>query len=346
MFEHFDPDAPAEHDGLFGLPHARHDARVLVVPVPMDATTSFGQGTAHAPSAVLTASHQVDLSLPEFGDPWRAGIAMDAAPPGVESDCALAAANAPLARKGDTGALHRVNAASERIAHALYEWTNGVLTSRQIPAVLGGDHSVPLGAIRAAASHQPGLGILHIDAHADLREAYEGFEQSHASIMYNVLQDTNVANILQIGLRDVGQREREFAEREDRLRWLTDAEIRRRTHRGEPMSEILLDGLQHLPETLWISFDVDGLDPSLCPAVELVVGRQEDDENAIHRLVSQVYDLARDDASLRQEPSRFDDLRAHYPVRREFGHTTVQVTGGSTALRHQLAVLGFKVKQG
>ena len=265
MFEHFDPDAPAEHDGLFGLPHARHDARVLVVPVPMDATTSFGQGTAHAPSAVLTASHQVDLSLPEFGDPWRAGIAMDAAPPGVESDCALAAANAPLARKGDTGALHRVNAASERIAHALYEWTNGVLTSRQIPAVLGGDHSVPLGAIRAAASHQPGLGILHIDAHADLREAYEGFEQSHASIMYNVLQDTNVANILQIGLRDVGQREREFAEREERLRWLTDAEIRRRTHRGEPMSEILLDGLQHLPETLWISFDVDGLDPSLCP---------------------------------------------------------------------------------
>ena len=265
MFEHFDPDAPAEHDGLFGLPHARHDARVLVVPVPMDATTSFGQGTAHAPSAVLTASHQVDLSLPEFGDPWRAGIAMDAAPPGVESDCALAAANAPLARKGDTGALHRVNAASERIAHALYEWTNGVLTIRQIPAVLGGDHSVPLGAIRAAASHQPGLGILHIDAHADLREAYEGFEQSHASIMYNVLQDTNVANILQIGLRDVGQREREFAEREDRLRWLTDAEIRRRTHRGEPMSEILLDGLQHLPETLWISFDVDGLDPSLCP---------------------------------------------------------------------------------
>ena len=265
MFEHFDPDAPAEHDGLFGLPHTRHSSRVLVVPVPMDATTSFGQGTAHAPSAVLTASHQVDLSLPEFGDPWRAGIAMDAAPPEVESACEVAAANAPLARKGDAGALHTVNAASERIADALYEWTNGVLNGCQIPAVLGGDHSVPLGAIRAAASHHPGLGILHIDAHADLRQAYEGFEQSHASIMYNVLKDANVANILQLGLRDVGQSERELAEREGRLRWLTDAEIRRRTHRGEPMREILLDGLQHLPETLWISFDVDGLDPSLCP---------------------------------------------------------------------------------
>ena len=265
MIDAFDPDAPADHEGLFGLPHGVDDARVVVVPVPMEATTSFGGGTSGAPAAILEASYQVDLSLPHFGDPWRAGIALDNVAPAIAEACAAAAIAASAAREGDPEAFATVNRSSAQIAEALHDRVDTLLSGGQIPAILGGDHSVPLGAIQAAAARHPGLGILHVDAHADLRMAYEGFEQSHASIFFNVLKDPAVANVLQVGLRDLGRAERTLADREPRIRWLTDDDLRRAVHRGESVSAILGSALKHLPETIWVSFDIDGLEPALCP---------------------------------------------------------------------------------
>lgn len=83
--------------------------------------------------------------------------------------------------------------------------------------VVGGDHSVPLGLIQAVAGRYPGIGILHVDAHADLREAYEGFTYSHASIMYNALHEApGVGALVQVGIRDFCDEELEVARADER----------------------------------------------------------------------------------------------------------------------------------
>src|SRR5690606_4723764 len=169
------------------------NARLVVVPVPFEATTSYGRGTVGAPEAVFQASMQVDLHDLQTGDPWRDGIAMEPIDPSILAwnDEASAAA-VPVVEAGGAhtpelqARAARVDAICEQI-NALVEARVGDLLDRgRIPAVLGGDHSVPYGAIAAAAARHPGMGVLHVDAHADLRVAFEGFTWSHASILYNV----------------------------------------------------------------------------------------------------------------------------------------------------------------
>ncbi len=260
----FDPDGPGT-GGLFGLPHAVRDAAVAVLPVPFEATTSFGRGTAGAPAAILEASWQVDLSDPETGEPWRAGIALDDPAPWIADLAEAALADAERARRGDDEARARVDAAGERVADHVEAWTADVLDQGRIPAILGGDHSVPLGALRAAVRRHPGLGVLHVDAHADLRDTYEGFVHSHASVFFNALKLDDLGPVVQVGLRDLGVAERALAAADPRVHQVHDAEIAQALHRGVPFAVLAAEMVAPLPERVWVSFDVDGLDPSLCP---------------------------------------------------------------------------------
>jgi agmatinase len=137
----------------------------------------------------------------------------------------------------------------------------------KLVAILGGDHSAPYGAIRAVAEAHPGVGILHVDAHADLREAYEGFEHSHASIMHNVMKDLpGVARLVQVGIRDLSEAEH-AAIRDSGGRIVTffDHEIAARRFDGEAWRAQTARMIEPLPQTVYVSFDVDGLDPTLCP---------------------------------------------------------------------------------
>jgi agmatinase len=172
---------------------------------------------------------------------------------------------AARAREGDAAALAEVNEASERVARHVEAFTAAQLDAGRIPAVLGGDHSVPLGAFRAAAARHPGLGILHVDAHADLRDAYEGFVQSHASIFFNALQLPGVDRLVQVGLRDLGVSERRLADADERVHWFTDAQLSAHEQAGRPYLELAQRIVARLPDTVWVSFDIDGLDPALCP---------------------------------------------------------------------------------
>jgi agmatinase len=126
---------------------------------------------------------------------------------------------------------------------------------------------VPLGAIRGAAEAFPGLGILHVDAHMDLRDAFGGFQYSHASIMHNVLRGIpGVAKLVQVGIRDLSEDELSFAKSQG---------PRVETHFDDVWAEQLLDGAGYsklcqqavnaLPQNVYVSFDIDALDPSLCP---------------------------------------------------------------------------------
>jgi len=276
MTSPFDPDAvAAPGSGLFGLSSTPEESLVHVIAAPFDATTSYGSGSAAGPEAILRASRQVDLHDPEWGNPWQAGIyyhADDGEIWGLNEEARPLAeevrARAGSATQPETSrALDRVNALSEELNRVVYARVASVLDAGKRPILLGGDHSVSFGAIRAASERHPGIGLLHIDAHADLRPAYEGFTCSHASILYNLFsQLRGLGPILQVGLRDLGAREREMIDANaDRLHAVLDSTWSRARLEGRDLAAFVRDSLASLPEQVWVTFDVDGLDPSLCP---------------------------------------------------------------------------------
>jgi agmatinase len=271
----FDPSAAAGHDGLFGLPFAPEQAAAVMVPVPWEATVSYGSGTADGPAAILKASRQVDLLDRETGRPYVKGIAMLPISTEVRawSDRARQAA-LPVIEAGGPGddpalraAAAEVDALGERLNAWVYERTKALLDADQLPGVVGGDHSAPLGAIRAVAERHPGVGLLHFDAHADLRRAYEGLRWSHASIMYNVLSELpGVARLVQVGVRDYSDEEESFIrDNPERVRTYFDPDLRRQLFDGESWGRIALRIVASLPRDVYVSFDIDGLDPALCP---------------------------------------------------------------------------------
>lgn len=271
----FDPDAAAgaDADQLFGLPHGVDDARVVVVPVPFEATTSYGRGTAGAPEAVLRASMQVDLHDLQVGDPWREGIAMEPVDPRIPAWNDEACAEAlPVVEAGGAvtpelrARAARVDAISEQL-HAVVEARVADLLDRgRIPGVLGGDHAVPFGAIAAAAARHPGMGVLHIDAHADLRDGFEGFTWSHASILYNVrTRIPRLGPLVQVGLRDIGRAEARLIDERGDIRAFTEPWLARELAGGRPYLDVCEEIVRDLPDEVWITFDIDGLDPALCP---------------------------------------------------------------------------------
>lgn len=271
----FDPSGPAMHDGIFGLPATPEEARVVLVPVPWEATVSYGSGTAEGPAAILKASRQVDLLDRETGRPYRDGIAMLPIPQDVRawSDAARTKA-LPVIEAGGPGgdpalrrAAEEVNALCERMNAWVYDQVRRWLDRDRLVGVVGGDHSVPFGAIRAVAEKHPGLGVLHFDAHADLRQAYEGLKWSHASIMYNVLHELpQVARLVQVGVRDFGEDEDALIrDQPDRVRTYFDPDLRTKLFDGESWHRLALRMAADLPRDVFVSFDVDGLDPALCP---------------------------------------------------------------------------------
>lgn len=273
----FDPDAAAAPgSGLYGLPHGPDQAAVWVQPVPFDATTSYRQGAARGPAAVLAASHQVDLFDLQTGRPYERGIHLLPTDPrldGLQREASELAA--PIhARGGELGGderlaagLARVNSIGAEVNAIVHAAAVEALERGKLPVVLGGDHAVPFGAIQAVAERHPGLGILHFDAHADLREAYEGFVWSHASIFHNVLgRLDSVGALVQVGVRDLGQREHEAIRSDpDRIATLFDTEWAAARLDGANLRARVRETLARLPATVYVSFDIDGLDPALCP---------------------------------------------------------------------------------
>jgi agmatinase len=272
----FDPDAAAgAGSGIFGLPSTPDDARVVVIPVPYEATTSYGGGTSDGPAAVFEASKQVDLFDRETGKPYEAGIAMLDIPQTIVDWNEKAKEIAkPVIENGGvvddaTGkAAAEVNAISEKVNDWVYEQTRALLIAGKMPVVLGGDHSVPFGAILAYAETHPNLGILHLDAHADLRDAYEGFTWSHASIFHNVITKVGgVDRLVQVGVRDLSNAEAAMIDgSQGRIVTFFDSDLAARKEEGATWAEIADEIVGALPHDVYLSWDIDGLDPTLCPS--------------------------------------------------------------------------------
>lgn len=261
--------------GFLGANLDPQEASLLLIPVPWEATTSYGGGTSRAPEAIIRASHQLDLEDSSFNRPYRAGITfVDADPLVVELNDPAKGAAALVIEAIEKGrqvpeALARVNQASIEVTESVYRNAKSYLEEGKLIAVVGGDHACPEGLIRALAeaSTEP-FGILHFDAHHDLRAAYEGFIGSHASIFYNVMEKIPAVNkLVQVGIRDYSRDERRYAE---------DLGERASVFYGNRLFAMKADGVRfrditeqiinELPQRVYISFDIDALDPSYCPS--------------------------------------------------------------------------------
>ncbi len=270
----FDPDAAAQPDtGIFGLPTEKKDAKIVLIPVPFDATTSYARGTCEGPAAILNASAQVDLFDGRFGKIYEQGIHMlDEVAAILEWSDEAGDIAAPIVEQGGASEenakeLKAIEAICEKVNTYVHAEARKLHAAGKVPGVVGGEHSVPLGAIRAATEAHGELGILHIDAHLDLREAFEGFKFSHASIMYNVLTTLpKVTKLVSVGIRDFGEKEVAFATSQgERVSIFYDADMQERMLEGDKWSTIVAEVIAKLPAKVYISFDIDGLDPSLCP---------------------------------------------------------------------------------
>jgi len=275
MRPQIDPNAAASGEGVFGLPHQPEDARVVLLPVPWEATVSYGSGTGEGPSAILRASRQVDLMDRDTGKPYESGIAMLPISDTVRawSEEARTLATTIIENGGVKDDpqlvmnLDRVNDLGRLLNGWVANETRAWLQCDKIVGIVGGDHSVPLGAISAIADRYPGLGILHIDAHADLRAAYGGFTFSHASIMDNVMREVpTVSKLVQVAVRDYCEQEDEAIQKSaGRIKTFFDSDIRRELLDAGSFRRVCNRIVAELPETNYISFDIDGLDPTLCP---------------------------------------------------------------------------------
>ncbi len=258
---------------VFGLPYTTDTADIVIIPVPWDVTVSYHDGTANAPDAVLEASVQLDHELYNFKDAWMVGQTMLPINSTIKNKSArlreLSKKHIHALEAGeevDERLLNDVNKGSRELNDWLFKEANNWLDQGKIVACLGGDHSTPLGLINAYAEKFKSFGILQIDAHMDLRVAYEGFEYSHASIMHNALKNESIKKLVQIGIRDYCKEELDHpAFKSGRMKVFFDQEIKECMFHGDSWRDITMDIVAQLPDTLYISFDIDGLNPSLCP---------------------------------------------------------------------------------
>ncbi len=274
----FDPnDMATNGTGVFGLPFEADNSRLHIYPVPWEVTTSYGDGASRGPGAIRRASFQVDLFDIETGDAYMAGYFMFDPPEEIaqmgrelKKKAKFIVAAIEDGREGDSEPVKlqaEINRASEQVNDWVYKHAKQTLAAGKVPAVIGGDHSTPFGLIKAVTEHYKGdVGILHVDAHADLREAYQGYEHSHASIMFNVMEKIRPKQLVQVGIRDFSPGEYAYIQKNsDRIKTYFDPISKRRLNRGDSWQKICDEAVANLPKNVHISFDIDGLSPDLCP---------------------------------------------------------------------------------
>ncbi len=276
----FDPNSVGNpNNNIFGLPFSEDDARLVILPVPWEVTVSYNAGTARAPDHLFKASLQVDLFDPDVKDAWKEGFFMRQPDQKIltKSDFLRKEAELYISyisqgekvedNKFMLKTLKDINTGSAFLNDWVYLQTGKLLNAGKLVVLLGGDHSTPLGFFKAVGEKFGDFGILQIDAHCDLRKAYEGFVYSHASIMYNALEEIPaIKRLVQVGIRDYCEEELDYIRSSNgRVYTLFDQQIKERMYEGDSWKMIVDDIVNALPQQVHLSFDIDGLDPSLCP---------------------------------------------------------------------------------
>jgi agmatinase len=204
-------------------------ARILVLPVPYEGTVSYGHGAADGPRAIIEASRNMELYDEEIaGSVYRLGIHTLDELPAIDPPDAM---------------MDQIERRAEQL-----------LDTGKFLVMLGGEHSISGPVIRALGRRVKNLSILQIDAHADLRESYDGTKHSHASIMARAVE---VCPAVQVGIRSISEAEaKRLPETPTKVYWAKDIVGRTDWHE---------EAISHLTENVYLTIDIDGLDPSLVP---------------------------------------------------------------------------------
>lgn len=274
----FDPSTTISSDfGIFGIPAKEEESKIVLLPVPWEVTTSYGSGASFGPVMVRQASEQIDLFDLETGKAYEEGYFMREYPEDLKkkNDVFKEKAQKVIQMKTELSddketmakLTKEVNIACTEMTNWVREQSEGILNSGKILGLVGGDHSTPFGAIQAVSKKLKGdFGVLHIDAHADLRTAYQGFEQSHASIMYNVMtHEHRPKKLVQVGIRDFCEEEYDFIQSRSDITTFFDLELKKQLLNGSTWAQLCQKIVDELPKNVYISFDIDGLDPVFCP---------------------------------------------------------------------------------
>ena len=266
------------NNNIFGLPTNEENATVIFIPVPWDVTVSYSAGTSKAPAAIFDASFQVDLFDPFKEKAWETSYAMCPIPLEIKEkndrlkyysrnvishlSKGLAISESDEINKS----LDIVNSGCLDLNSWVKDKSKEFVDKNKIVAIIGGDHSVPLGFIQTLSEKYEHFAILQIDAHADLRNAYESFTYSHASVMSNALKIPQVEKLVQLGIRDYCQEEYDtICRSQGRIITFFDRDIENSMYEGKTWKCYCDKIIQELPLNVYISFDIDGLDPKLCP---------------------------------------------------------------------------------
>ena len=260
---------------IFGLPFSFEEAAVILFPVPWEVTVSYNAGTASGPHAILNASPQLDLYDPDLKDAWKLGIFMhEVSNDWLYKNDRLREKSGRIIEALEEGEsieslqvyIDEINKGCEDMNAWVKKSTSELLKQGKLVGLVGGDHSTPLGFIQTLAENHTEFGILQIDAHCDLRDAYEGFKYSHASVMFNALKIEQIKKLVQVGIRDCSPQEVELINANPgRIKTYFDADIKNAQFEGKSWSKITGEIINELPQNVYISFDIDGLDPVLCP---------------------------------------------------------------------------------
>ena len=279
ILQTFNPNLVSLDNGNFlGLPFDYDSANLILIGMPWEVTVSYNPGTAAGPRRVLEASRQLDIFDLDHPDGWKQGIFMAEIPEHIWEKSQILRQDAVRViehlEQGETidsdpelaQTLQQIDRASASVNQWLFEQAQAAMSRGKQVAVIGGDHSTPLGYMQALAQRYPEFGILHIDAHADLREAYEGFQFSHASIMFNALRLPQISKLVQVGIRDLCHDEVDLIQQsQGRVSAYYDPALKQKLYAGTPWLDLCKQMVSELPSQVYISFDVDGLDPKLCP---------------------------------------------------------------------------------
>ena len=275
----FDPSQPGLADAtIFGLPFTAAQSEIIIVPVPWEVTVSYGAGASKGPKAILESSYQVDLLHQLYPNLWKLGIFYDEAPEQWQTQSEFYKKKAaPIIEALENGEdlnnhpklkadLDEINTVCRKLHTEVKEKCKKWLALGKKVILLGGDHSTPLGYYEALAELHDDFGILHLDAHMDLRIAYEGFTYSHASIMYNALQLPQISKLVQVGIRDFCEEEvRVVKSQNSKVKVHTDNDIKTQLFEGKTWQELCDDFIAQLPKKVLVSFDIDGLNALYCP---------------------------------------------------------------------------------
>lgn len=251
------------------------EAKLVVVSVPWSVTSDYGRGAAYAPDAIIDASDKKDIydlkrDISHYGSVATADIDYNiqecSGRLGHEAErIALSLEESDTIGERTHARIERVNVGFGEMQASVYRQVRRIAKSGKQVAIVGGDQSVAFGAVKALSEHHKGIGVLNIDAHADLKHEGVPYTYSHTTVMRNIAEELScVGKIVEVGVRDINHDELAFATANDKVEIHFSEELAARRFEGETWGKICDEICESLPPKVYISFDIDALKIEFC----------------------------------------------------------------------------------